>query len=271
VESLTPAAGGRPDGLPPDYYRRMHEVEERHWWHRGMRAITRALLADVLEGKTAALLDAGCGTGGFLRWAADLGPFSRLAGTDVSAEAIELARDRVPEADLHVAPLREIPFETSTFDLVVVNDVIQHVNEAELDESLSEMRRILRPAGTLLVRTNGERQARREHAEWRIYDRASLAALLEGAGFRLERLTYGNMIMSLVAAARGRSPRPPTEKRHGIPPPAPTLPNAIAYGLLLVEARYLRHASRSLPFGHTLLALASPDSGEPKVVSGIDS
>ena len=89
-------------GVPPDYYARMHAVEERHWWHRGMRELELALLRERLP-PGARFLDAGCGTGGFLRFLLDSGAIGSAAGVDVSAEAVELARSRVPEAELVVA------------------------------------------------------------------------------------------------------------------------------------------------------------------------
>ena len=76
--------------VPGDYYARLHAAEERSWWHAGMRSITGALLGDVLERGHASLLDAGCGTGGFLAWASSTGAFDRLCGIDISAEAVEL-------------------------------------------------------------------------------------------------------------------------------------------------------------------------------------
>ena len=52
-------------GYPPEYFTALAAVEDDHWWHRGMRAIAAALLGE----RRGALLDAGCGTGGFLAWA----------------------------------------------------------------------------------------------------------------------------------------------------------------------------------------------------------
>ena len=102
------AAGGVKD-VRPDYYARLHAVEEQHWWHVGMREITAALLRERLVRGHVSLLDAGCGTGGFLAWATGQGSFDRLAGVDISAEAVELARDAVPGAELHVAPVHDLP------------------------------------------------------------------------------------------------------------------------------------------------------------------
>ena len=52
--------------------------------------------------------------------------FERVCGVDIGSAAIELARERVPEAELAVTPLTTLPFEDGTFDLVSLNDVLQH-------------------------------------------------------------------------------------------------------------------------------------------------
>src|SRR2546425_868787 len=98
-------------GVPADYYQRIYAAEERHWWHLGMREITRSLLGDRLTRPGSRLLDAGCGTGGFLRWALDSGSFAFAAGVDLGSAAIELARERVPDAELTVAALTALPFD----------------------------------------------------------------------------------------------------------------------------------------------------------------
>jgi SAM-dependent methyltransferase len=247
-------------GVPSDYYDSIDAIEEHHWWYRGMRAITAALLAERLSRRSQRLLDAGCGTGGFLRWALDLDAFAEASGVDLSPAAIDLASRRVPEATLAVASLHRLPFPESAFDLVVASDVLQHVPEAEVHGSLRELSRVLRPGGALLVRTNGARRARRERDDWRVYDAGSLSEVLTEAGFRCERVTHANLAGSLLAIARGRAPRPPTEHTHGVPSAEPSMAGAIAYRLLLAEARYLRRHSRSLPYGHTLFALAVPES-----------
>jgi SAM-dependent methyltransferase len=244
-------------GFPNDYYERIFEVEERHWWHRGMRSLSAALLGERLSG--GAVLDAGCGTGGFLAWAMGAGGFERGSGIDVSPDAIELARRRVPGADLHVAPVAELPFADGSFDLVTLNDVLQHVPEADVARSLSEIRRVLRPGGALLVRTGGARRERRERADWRAYDRESLTREVERGGLRPLRVTYVNVVPSVAAALRGHGPHAPTHESHGIPSLPPRVVAAPAALLLAAEVALIRRTRAALPYGHTLMALAERD------------
>ena len=58
-------------------YERMHAVEDRMWWYRGLRKLARGLLEQALNrsAATGPVLDAGCGTGGML---VALGP--KIAG-----------------------------------------------------------------------------------------------------------------------------------------------------------------------------------------------
>ena len=202
------------------------------------------------------LLDAGCGTGGYLRYLLDEGHFAGAAGADIASAAIDLARERVPEADLRVAPLHELPFEDASFDLAVSNDVLQHVPEAHVHDSLLELRRILVSGGTLLLRTNGSRRLRRERDDWRAYDASTLRRELESAGFGVKRITYANTALSLLAALRRRVPHAPSEERHGIPMEAPLgLVSMVGGASLSAERRWLGRG-RALPYGHTLFSLA---------------
>ncbi len=241
--------------VPGDYYRRLREVDTGHWWHVGMHRIGEALAGDQLA-RGGRLLDAGCGTGGFLARMRDLGRFDRLCGIDVSAEAVELARRAVPEADVRVAPLDAIPFADREFELVSSLDVLQHVPAGALERSLAELHRVLRPGGTLLVRTNGGRHGRRERDDWRLYDAATLGAELRGAGFTVRRVTYANTALSLAAALLGRGPHAPSGETSGIPAPEHGLKAAAGSALLRLEARLLASPGARLPYGHTLFAVA---------------
>ena len=242
-------------GVPEDYYRRIHQAEQRHWWHRGMLAITEALLGARLTAGSR-LLDAGCGTGGFLRWALDRAQLERVCGVDIGSAAIELARERVPEAELAVTPLTTLPFEDGTFDLVSLNDVLQHVPEDDVELSLGELRRVTTADGTLLVRTGGSRELRQERDDWRAYSSDALRSTLEEAGWSCRRVTYANTLLSAVATVRGRTPHAPDEGRHGIPSMPSSFQSAVGRALLGAEARYLRAPGRTLPYGHTLFAVA---------------
>ena len=81
--------------------------------------------AGVTEGTV--LLDAGCGSGLALQLAA--GRRAIVAGLDASAALIEIAQGRVPEADLRVGELEELPYADDTFDVVTAFNSIQYAGD----------------------------------------------------------------------------------------------------------------------------------------------
>ena len=70
--------------------------------------------AGIGAGKT--VLDIGCGTGVFLRVAADHG--ATVCGIDASAALLEIARERVSAADLARGDLQHLPYADDSFDVV---------------------------------------------------------------------------------------------------------------------------------------------------------
>jgi SAM-dependent methyltransferase len=62
------------------------------------------------------VLEIGCGSGVFLRLAADRG--AEVHGLDASEALVEIARRRVPEADVRLGDMQALPYGDDVFDLV---------------------------------------------------------------------------------------------------------------------------------------------------------
>jgi SAM-dependent methyltransferase len=79
-----------------------------------------------------------------------------LTLTDFSpAMCAELEKVRIPGVPISVqqAGAEHLPFDDSSFDVVVANHMLYHVDSP--DAALCEFRRVLRPNGTLVVALNG--------------------------------------------------------------------------------------------------------------------
>ena len=98
------------------------------------------------------ILDAGCGSGPLSAALRDRGAV--VTGFDVSAAMVDLARQRLGEdADLHVADLAApLPFADAEFDDVVASLVLHYLEDWA--GPLSELRRVLKPGGRLMVSVN---------------------------------------------------------------------------------------------------------------------
>lgn len=246
-----------------EYFERLHEVEDRHWWSRGMRDIADAMLRRTFGGREdLAILDAGCGTGVSLSWLAQYssGP---VTGIDVSEHALNFCRRR-GHSEVYQASVTDIPFDDGHFDLVVCNDVIQHLTDDRA--ALREFYRVLRPGGTLLVRTNTKLGISEDTPpasdDYRRYTTDELYARTTGAGFRVEQMTHVNMLMSMVPLVKRYVRERGREEYEDRGLPIRLLPlhlrwaNPLLHGLLTIEAWYLSDPDRSLPFGSAIICVA---------------
>jgi 2-polyprenyl-3-methyl-5-hydroxy-6-metoxy-1,4-benzoquinol methylase len=168
------------------------------------------------------VLDVGCGEGTFAVALARAG--AEVVGIDVAAEPLRRARANHPELDLRLVEGEatwDLP--DAAFDVVWAGEVIEHV--ADTARWLSEVRRVLRSGGTLLLSTPAHDalamlglaisgrafdrhfDPRGEHL--RFYSRRTLAALLEDFGFeqietRLSGAIPGARRVLLARAVRSR-------------------------------------------------------------------
>lgn len=96
------------------------------------------------------VLDAGCGEGRFAAALASAG--AEVIAVDVAAEAVRRARERHPQLDVRLTePEAELTLADSSFDVVWAGETIEHV--ADTPGWLSELRRVLRSGGVLLLST----------------------------------------------------------------------------------------------------------------------
>jgi demethylmenaquinone methyltransferase/2-methoxy-6-polyprenyl-1,4-benzoquinol methylase len=118
-----------------------------HQWRQ--RAVDRA---EVGPGSDA--LDICCGTGDLaLELRRRIGPDGRVVGSDFSEPMLEIARRKSGEEGLPVefgwADALDLPYGDASFDAVTIGFGAR--NLADLEKGLSEMARVLRPGGRLVI------------------------------------------------------------------------------------------------------------------------
>jgi ubiquinone/menaquinone biosynthesis C-methylase UbiE len=121
------------------------------------RRLTQALeAAEIAPGMR--VLDVGCGRGEILHHCAELG--AQAYGMDYALVAAQMAQ-RLATGDgeernaayVCLADAKQLPFSATSFDRVLMFDLVEHLHPWELDQALAEARRVLRPDGRLIIHT----------------------------------------------------------------------------------------------------------------------
>lgn len=204
------------------------------------------------------ILDCGCGTGSNLEM---LSPYGRAIGFDLNRLGTEFAKShghRVARASIG-----EMPFGSGVFDLVTSFDVFQVLPDEVEQSAIREMARVLKPGGWVLLHVAALQMLHGKHSvlseEKRRYTAARLRALVDSAGFQIDRLTFDHFSLlplmlpvrawhrlmakdGVVAAGEGEI----------TVPMAPV--NAALTALVSLEALALR--AINMPIGSSLMCLA---------------
>ena len=240
-------------------YPRMAEVEDEHWWFASRRAICERMLDRIALPPGAAILEPGCGTGGNFAMLARRG---RVFAMDADESALRFAASR-GLAELARGSLpANIPFGATRFDLVVMTDVVEHLDDAA--GSLRALRARMNPAGGWLLITApampwmwSEHDVTHHHR--RRYRAAELRSLVTAAGFTVEYLSYYNFILfPAIAGVRILQRLRPASRngangRHDLAMPSRAV-NAMLLHVFSSE-RYVVGTLR-IPFGVSLIVLA---------------
>lgn len=239
-------------------YERLAAAEDRMWWFRGLHAN----LVAAWRGAGAAvpggvLLDAGCGTGGFLKALAAAAPDAVRCGVELDEGAAGIARGKGGGA-IVAGSVADLPFADGSLDAIFSADVLCH-RGVDAHAALAAFRRCLKPGGVVVLNLPAYRWLFSAHDaavdNVRRYRRGEVAALLAAAGFANANACYWNSILFPVMVLRRKLTG--AKGRSGGSDVAllwPPLERSFA-ACLALEAR-LAAAGLRLPFGGSILASA---------------
>ena len=143
------------------YMKTLESAPQRY--ERGMRVLTLGRLERVRQDIAARVsagdqvLDIGCGTGALAVILATRG--ARVTAIDIAAPMLAQAGQRVRQAELtdriELRELGAVELDTAfldvSFDTVVSTLVFSELSDDEIEYTLAECRRVLRPGGQLMI------------------------------------------------------------------------------------------------------------------------
>src|SRR5574340_1057761 len=107
-------------------------------------------VSNFLFGKTGKFLDFGLGLGNLVDKLISQRTRLDIYGVDFSSKAIANARKKF-RGQFLLTDLKKVPFEKSSFDYVAALDVLEHFDQKEVKSVLSEIKRITKRDGYLII------------------------------------------------------------------------------------------------------------------------
>jgi ubiquinone/menaquinone biosynthesis C-methylase UbiE len=135
------------DVIAATYHETHHDFPIATYWNEDFAAFVRTAYRNGDR-----VLDLGCGPGSLWPQWQSLQSAERLVGVDLSERMIAEARSRHPEGEFTVGRVHDLPFEASSFDLVIASSVLHHVPPEQLRGAFVEIARVLDEHGTLVGR-----------------------------------------------------------------------------------------------------------------------
>lgn len=119
-----------------------------------------------------------------------------IYGVDISSRAIAEANRRI-KGKFYVASVFKLPFKPSFFDVVIILDVLEHIEKGRVLSALKEIYRVLKKDGALMVsvplnESLGQliKEDKNYNAHLREYTPEILSKELEYSGLKIEKVEF---------------------------------------------------------------------------------
>jgi len=121
--------------------------EPSYVWRSGQDRRLRMILEAVGDLRGARVLDDGCGIGTYVAKLSELA--AEVYGLDYEHDRVAEGAGRLGRPGLVCGAGEDLPFRDAVFDLVLSNEVIEHVRDDR--RALAEMTRVTRPGGRIVI------------------------------------------------------------------------------------------------------------------------
>jgi len=242
-------------GFPDEAFARLEQVEDGHWWFKSRNHLILHAIGRYFSPLNE-FLEIGCGTGFVLQAINEANPKSEIAGTELFDEGLEVARKRLPTANLTQMDARNID-SSENLEVVGAFDVLEHIPEDKV--VLANLFQAIRTGGGIIItvpqhpRLWSPLDDAAHHV--RRYTRKELVAKVIEAGFKVKYVnSFVSLLVPLMFLSRKRKASDWKENsmvEFHLPP----LLNRVFTGIMSIEHGLIR-LGVNFPIGGSLLLVA---------------
>ncbi len=113
---------------------------------------SKTYLDHLPQDKQAPILDVACGAGHFLYFLKKFG-YTNAAGIDISEEQLEIARKMGVKEVKNVDMFKFLAKNKGKYELIIANDIVEHLTKNEVIDFLDALFAALRPGGQVIINT----------------------------------------------------------------------------------------------------------------------
>ena len=235
-----------------DYAQEYRDLYRNHWWWRSReRAIRQEIESAPPRSQNAKILDVGCGDGLLFPV---LTQYGDVYG--VEPDPATLAEDSPHRDRIHLGFFDDSYQTDSRFDLIVMLDVLEHIEDA--DAALSKAVELLTDDGRLIITVPAFRSIWTSHDDlnhhFTRYTKSSFQSLAGSSGFRIASMRYlfhwtypAKLLIRLKEKFVATTPSLPQVPKSWV--------NKALLGLTTLEQCTI--SRWGMPFGSSLLATGS--------------
>lgn len=131
-------------------YEIMRKTEDALWWYRVLFYRISSVIQKQFDNRDIKILDAGCGTGGLIRYLDRMG-YKNLQGFDLEPIAVEIAGESgypIQQFGIEEGPDQ---YKDQSFDVIVSSDVLYFVPEEKWLTLLNNYSEILSKHGIIIL------------------------------------------------------------------------------------------------------------------------
>lgn len=183
----------------PREYEIMARVEADHWWYRSLHSRVESSLASHFKRRDISILDAGCGTGGLMKFLG-LHGYTDISGFDLSDVAVHFCVKQGLAASIgdlgHISNIQP----GRLFDCIISNDNLYHLAPEQRVHFLSDASARLLPNGILILNLPAFRSLRGSHDKAvgisHRFNKQEIKAMATQAGLAIVKMDYWPFMLS---------------------------------------------------------------------------